>query len=151
MPDPGSIESIKVAVAASTSLAAAQIEALLEQLERTPEPRIRAQLLVEIAAAFEEDLGDEGQSIDALFEAFKTDPTFEPILTRLEPLLHRSGRWPEALALTRTLATTVKDRGQALVFAETLVRWLTRDVPDDMFAAGNPCHVIRPAEPGDRS
>jgi maltose O-acetyltransferase len=28
---------------------------------------------------------------------------------------------------------------------------VTRDVPDDVFAAGNPCRVIRSAEPGDRS
>jgi maltose O-acetyltransferase len=27
---------------------------------------------------------------------------------------------------------------------------VTRDVPDDVFAAGNPCRVIRPVEPTDR-
>ena len=112
------------------SVAAVQIEALLSALESADEPSERAEIFVDIAIRFRDDLGDRGQAIDALVEAWKLDPTHEPVLEALEPLLHSEQRWGEMLETTRTLATTEPDKPRSLAYAEAMVRWLTRDVPD---------------------
>jgi tetratricopeptide (TPR) repeat protein len=124
----GSIDKLRVA--ARASVASAQIEALLGALEGASEPAERAEILVDIARRFRDDLGDAGQAIDALLEAWKADPTFEPILDVLEPLVTAERRWAEILETTRTLASREPVTPRAIAYAEAMVRWLTREVPD---------------------
>lgn len=114
--------------------AATRVEALLERLDRTTEPESRARVLVEVAIALRDGLGDRGQAIDALLEAWRADPTNDDILDHLEPLLRTENRWTEALEQTRALAGAERDHSRALAYNEAMVRWLTRDVPDPNLA-----------------
>ena len=118
------------AVAARASVAAAQVEALLATLEAANEPAERAEILIEVARRLALDLGDAGQAIDALLEAWKADPTQEAILDALEPMVTAERRWAEILETTRTLASTERDKARGIAYAEAMVRWLTREVPD---------------------
>jgi len=118
------------AKAARASVAAAQVEALLATLEAAEEPAERAEILVEVARRLELDLGDSGQAIDALLEAWKADPTQEAILDALEPIVTAERRWAEILETTRTLASAERDKARGIAYAEAMVRWLTREVPD---------------------
>ncbi len=117
-------------VAGRGSVAAVQIEALLGTLEIASDASERAEIFVDIARRFRDDLGDNGQAIDALLEAWKTDPTQEAILEVLEPLVHAESRWTEVLETSRALASNEREPARALAYAEAMVRWLTRDVPD---------------------
>ncbi len=112
------------------SVAAAQIEALLATLEGETDPHERASTLVDVAKRLRDDLGDEGQAIDALVEAWRLDPTVEAILDVLEPLLHSQRRWAEVLETTRLVASAERDTKRTLAYSEAMVRWLTRDVPE---------------------
>lgn len=116
------------------SVAAAQVEALLATLEGETEPGARAEILVEVARRMHGDLGDAGQAVDALLEAWKTDPTVEAILDLLEPLVTAERRWAEVLETTRTLASRERATPRAIAYAEAMVRWLTREVPDPELA-----------------
>lgn len=116
------------------SVASAQIEALLAALEGATEPAERAEILVDVAKRLRDDLGDGGQAIDALVEAWKTDPTYEPILEVLEPLVRQEERWSEILESTRTFASAERVTPRAIAYAEAMVRWLTRDFPDPELA-----------------
>lgn len=118
-----------VADLASESDAATRAEALLAKLELSADPTQRARILVEVAATLHE-LDDDAQAIDALLEAWKTDPTNEAILDHLEPLVRRERRWDEVLELTRALAGAERQRERALAYNEAMVRWLTGDVPN---------------------
>ncbi|HEY8073439.1 MAG TPA: hypothetical protein VIF62_05005, partial [Labilithrix sp.] len=120
--------------AGRASVANAQIEARLAALSATDDPHERAEILTEIALAFRDDLGDRGQAIDALLEAWQADPRHEPILEHLEPLLHSEGRWAEILESTRVAATSDPDRERSMVYAEAMVRWLTLHVPQPELA-----------------
>lgn len=122
--------SIKLRVSARASVAAAQIEALLATLEVATEPAERAEILVEVGRRLMSDLGDAGQAIDALLEAWKIDPTQEAILGVLEPIVTAERRWAEILETTRTLASRERETPRAIAYAEAMVRWLSRDVPD---------------------
>lgn len=115
---------------ARASVAAAQVEALLAALEHADEPAERAEILVDVARRLLGDLGDASQAIDALLEAWKADPTQEAILDVLEPIVTAERRWAEILETTRTLASTERDKPRAIAYAEAMVRWLTREVPD---------------------
>jgi tetratricopeptide (TPR) repeat protein len=115
---------------ARASVAAAQVEALLAALEGATEPAERAEILVEVARRMIGDLGDAEQAIDALLEAWKADPTQEAILDVLEPIVTAERRWAEVMETTRTLASAERDKPRAIAYAEAMVRWLTRDVPD---------------------
>jgi tetratricopeptide (TPR) repeat protein len=126
----GSEGSIKLRVSARASVAAAQVEALLATLEAASEPAERAEILVEVAKRLRDDLGDSGQAIDALLEAWKADPTQVATLDVLEPLVTAERRWAEVLETTRTLASAERNTPRAVAYAEAMVRWLTRDVPD---------------------
>ena len=95
------------------SVAAVQIEALLAALEGATEASERAEIFVDIARRFRDDLGDGGQAIDALLEAWKTDPTQEAVLDALEPLVHAEGRWSEVLEFSRALATREREPARA--------------------------------------
>lgn len=133
MPESGNLgnkETGSLRVAGRESAAAVQIEALLSTLESASDASERAEIFVDIARRFRDDLGDNGQAIDALLEAWKTDPTQEAILELLEPLVHAESRWPEVLETSRALAGAERDPARALAYAEAMVRWLTRDVPD---------------------
>lgn len=121
-------------VTGRASVAAAQIEALLATLEGETDPRERASTFVEIAKRFRDDLGDEGQAIDAAMEALEADPTYEPILDVLEPLVRSQGRWAEILEATRLLASAEAETPRAIAYAEAMVRWLTGDVPQPELA-----------------
>lgn len=129
-----SVGSIELRVSAAggqrASVAAAQVEALLATLEGATEPSERAEILVEVARRLRDDLGDAGQAIDALLEAWKTDPVLESILDVLEPLVTAERRWAEVLETTRTLASNERATPRAIAYAEAMVRWLTREVPD---------------------
>src|SRR4051794_31191144 len=105
MPENGNQEPGKLRVPGRGSVAAVQIEALLATLESATEASERAEIFVDIARRFRDDLGDNGQAIDALLEAWKTDPTQETILEVLEPLVHAESRWAEVLETSRTLAS----------------------------------------------
>ena len=126
----GTDETSKPRVSGRASVASIQIEALLATLESAAEPSERAEIFVEIARRFRDDLGDKGQAIDALLEAWRVDPTHEPILEVLEPLVHSESRWSEVLETSRTLASGEREPVRAIAYAEAMVRWLTRDVPD---------------------
>ena len=115
---------------ARASVAAAQVEALLSTLDAASEPAERAEILVEVARRMASDLGDSGQAIDALLEAWKADPTQEAILDVLEPIVTAERRWAEILETTRTLASAERDKPRAIAYAEAMVRWLSREVPD---------------------
>jgi tetratricopeptide (TPR) repeat protein len=131
MPEPGErISSLKLRISARPSVAEAQIEALLGKLEETTDARERAKLLVDVALGLRDDLGDSAQALEALIEAFAADPTYEPILDHLEPLARAQDRWVEVLATVQKLVTTDRDRARATVYAETMVRWYTREVPN---------------------
>lgn len=110
--------------------AGARAEALLDELERTTEPSARASLLVAIAVLLRDELGDRAQAIDALLEAWRSDPTNDDVLDHLEPLVRAEDRWAEVLEATRALAEAERDPRRALAYTETMVRWLTRDVPE---------------------
>ena len=112
------------------SVAAAQVETLLATLETATEPAERAEILVEVARRLRDDLGDAQQAIDALVEAWTLDPTQEAILDVLEPLVTGEGRWAEILEATRLLASRERQPARAVAYAEAMVRWLTREVPD---------------------
>ncbi|MDB5220065.1 MAG: hypothetical protein JWO86_7992, partial [Myxococcaceae bacterium] len=112
------------------SVAAAQVEALLGALDGATEPAERAEILVEVARRMMGDLGDAGQAIDALVEAWKADPTQEVILDVLEPIVTAERRWAEIMEITRTLASGEREKTRAVAYAEAMVRWLTREVPD---------------------
>ena len=130
MPGSGDQGSVKIRVSGRASVAAAQIEALLATLEHETDPHDRAATLVEVAKRLRDDLGDEGQAIDALLEAWRLDPTVEEILDVLEPLLRSTNRWAEMLEGTRQLASAEADNKRAIAYADAMVRWLTRDVPE---------------------
>jgi len=119
---------------ARASVVTAQVEALLGALEAEDDPRERATILVEVAARLTRDLGDASQAVDALLEAWSADPTYEPVLAALEPLLHAEQRWAEALETTRQLATAEGKSPRGLAYAEAMVRWLTREVPQPELA-----------------
>lgn len=128
-----SVESIKLHASEARgrgSVAAAQVEALLATLDATTEPTERAEILVDIAKRFRDDLGDAGQAIDALLEAWRADPTVEAIVDLLEPLVTAELRWAEVLEGTRALASAERVTPRAIAYAEAMVRWLTRYVPD---------------------
>lgn len=110
--------------------AAARAEALLTRLDGTVDLAARARLLVEIAITLRDDLDDRAQAIDALLEAWRSDPTNDDVLDHLEPLLRSERRWAEALEQTRALAAVERSRARAVAYSEAVVRWLTRDVPD---------------------
>src|SRR4051812_16381828 len=86
------------------SAAALRVEALLAKLEGETDPRARATILVDVGCGMRDELGDRGQAIDALIEAWRADPTYEPILDGLEPLVRGEQRWAEVLETTRSLA-----------------------------------------------
>lgn len=132
MPESGdrASPSIKLRVSPRASVAAAQVEALLATLDAATEPAERADILVEVARRLRDDLGDNGQAIDALVEAWKTEPTQEAILEVLEPLVTSERRWAEILETTRTLASREREPKRAIAYAEAMVRWMTREVPD---------------------
>ena len=116
--DRTSVGSIELRVSGRASVATAQIEALLATLEAVTEPAERAETLVEIARRTRDDLGDSGQAIDALLEAWRVDPTQEEILDVLEPLVTAERRWEEILETTRTRGRTHhpwRDASQAQV------------------------------------
>ena len=121
------------------SAAAAQVEELLGQLEQTSDPSVRSKILVDVAIHMRDDLGDEGQAIDALLEAWRWDPRYEPVLDHLEPLLTRHGRWTEALETTQRLFAGEQDGRRALAFGEGIVRWLTRYAPNSL--SGKPIEL----------
>lgn len=126
---------IRIAPAASRpagreSLAAAAVEDLLARLETTTGPAERARLLVDVAVALRDELGDTSQAIDALVEAFACDPTYEPILDHAEPLLRASGRFPEIVATATALFGKEPDGRRALAYAEAIVRWYSRETVD---------------------
>jgi len=126
--DSGFRSSIRIGIAGRASVVAAQIEALLETLEGETDARARATLLVEVASRLRDDLGDVGQAVDALMEAWRADPTHEPILDALEPLVRETARWPEILETARSVAGAEQDKIRSIAFAETMIRWLTREV-----------------------
>ena len=125
--------SLRLEIADTASSAAAEVEVLLERLESTGDPAQRAVLLRAVGTVLRDDLGDAGQALDALLEAWANDPTDE-ILDAMEPLLRSQERFPEALERTRTLTTTVEDGKRALLYMEAIVRWLTRELPDPELA-----------------
>ena len=49
---------------------------------------------------------------------------------RVEPLVRDERRWSEILETTRTLASRERVTPRAIAYAEAMVRWLTREVPD---------------------
>lgn len=124
----GSIRQRAAATAGRASIATARVEGLLLALEHTTDPEERATILVEVAIALRDELGDRVQAIDALMEAFRSDPSLEAVLDHLEPLVREEGRWAEVLETTRVLATQERDPKRSIVYAETMVRWLTREV-----------------------
>src|ERR1700736_6406897 len=133
MPESGDQASggpIKLRAPARASVAAAQVEALLAPLDGATEPAERAEILIEVARRLRDDLGDMGQTIDALLEAWKIDPTQEAILDVLEPVVRAERRWAEVLETTRTLASRERATPRAIAYAKAMVRWLTREVPD---------------------
>ncbi len=133
MPESGNLSpdgTNKLRVSARASVAAVQIEALLATLDGATDASERAEIFVDIARRFRDDLGDSGQAIDALLEAWKTDPTQEAILEVLEPLVREQGRWAEVLETSRSLASREREPVRAIAYAEAMVRWLTREIPD---------------------
>lgn len=110
--------------------AAARVEAFLGRLEQTTDPAHRARLLVEIAVTLRDGLNDRAQAIDALLEAWRSDPHNDDVLDHLEPLVRAENRWNELMEQTRTLVTVERDHRRSLAYHEAMVRWLTRDVPD---------------------
>jgi tetratricopeptide (TPR) repeat protein len=116
------------------SVVVAQVEALLATLEAATEPSERAEILVEVAHRLHGDLGDARQAIDALLEAWKTDPMLESILDALEPLARSEHCWPEVLEATRALASRERVTARGIAYAEAMVRWLTGEVPDPELA-----------------
>ena len=133
MPDNGNLSpegTNKLRVSGRASVAAVQIEALLATLDGATDASERAEIFVDIARRFRDDLGDNGQAIDALLEAWKTDPTQESILEVLEPLVREQSRWSEVLETSRTLASAERVPARAIAYAEAMVRWMTREVPD---------------------
>lgn len=121
---------IRIDVAPSASAAAAHIELLLGRLDGAATPEERAAILLEVGVALRDDLGDQAQAIEALFESWRNDPANEKVLDELEPLLRAHDRFRDALENARTLFGSERDRKRALLYAETIVRWLTREVPD---------------------
>lgn len=134
MPGSGEQGSVKIRVSGRASVAAAQIEALLATLEHETDPHDRASTLVDVAKRLRDDLGDEGQAIDALLEAWRLDPSVEEILSVLEPLLRSTNRWAEMLEGTRQIASAEADTKRAIAYSDAMVRWLTRDVPEPELA-----------------
>jgi hypothetical protein len=63
---------------------AARAEALLARLEGTADLNARARLLVEIAITLRDGLDDNAQAVDALLEAWRSDPTNDDILEPFE-------------------------------------------------------------------
>ncbi|MBX3218371.1 MAG: hypothetical protein KF850_40575 [Labilithrix sp.] len=110
--------------------ASARAEALLTRLEGTVELAARARVLVEIAVTLRDGLADRAQALDALLEAWRSDPTNEDVLDHLEPLVRAEDRWTEVLEQTRALAGAERVPARSLAYHEAMVRWLTRDVPD---------------------
>jgi tetratricopeptide (TPR) repeat protein len=121
--------SVEVDVASTASSAALEVEVLLGRLQAAVDPAERARVLLQVGTVMREDLGDEGQALDALLEAWANDPADE-VLDAMEPLLRSQERFKEALESTRTLSTTVKDGKRALLYMEAIVRWLTKEMPD---------------------
>jgi golgin subfamily B member 1 len=119
-----------VELVASEGDAATRAEALLARLEQTTDLAARARLLIEIAVILRDGLSDHGQAIDALLEAWRSDPTNDDILDHLEPLVRTENRWDEVLEQTRALAGVERQHRRALAYNEAMVRWLLRDVPD---------------------
>src|SRR5262245_32981956 len=120
---PDSLTNIEDAGDAGT-----RAELLLSRLEHTTETTQRARLLVEIAITLRDGLGDRGQALDALLEAWRNDPLNDDILDHLEPLVRTENRWTELLEQTRHLAGAERNHKRTLAYHEAMVRWLTRDV-----------------------
>lgn len=108
--------------ARSASLAEAAVESALLKLDAAS-PVDRARILVDVALALRDDLGDGAQAADALLEALAADPLREEVVENLEPLLRAQGRLHEALDVAQRLAVASPDRARALAFAELAVRW----------------------------
>lgn len=113
---------------------ATRVETLLNRLETIEDPGARSRILVEIAITVRDGLEDPEQALEALLEAWKTDPRNEDILDNLEPLIRSQNRWRELLELTRTLAGSERVPQRSIAYHEAMVRWLTRDAPDPALA-----------------
>jgi tetratricopeptide (TPR) repeat protein len=121
--------SIKLRLARA-STASVLVEQLLERLEVTADARARAELLVEIAKVVRDDLGDAGQALDALIEAWRTDPTLVAVSEQIEPLARKEGRWAEIFEVTRALVATERAPKRAIAYCEAMVTWLTQEQPN---------------------
>src|SRR5687768_10867683 len=120
---------VEVEVSSTASSAALEVEVLLGRLEGVVDPAERARVLLQVGTVMRDDLGDQGQALDAFLEAWANEPTDE-VLDAMEPLLRSQERFKEALESTRLLSTTVKDGKRALLYMEAIVRWLTKEMPD---------------------
>jgi tetratricopeptide (TPR) repeat protein len=118
-----------VRVGPTASALEAHIDAMLTRLEAVTDRTERARLLVEIGVAFEHDLGDHSQAVDALLEAWREDPTLAEVLTELEKLARAANRLPEILAATSERLASETDRARSIAYAEAMVRWYTNDLP----------------------
>lgn len=114
--------------------AAAHVEELLSRLDHTADLTLRARILLEVAKALRDTLGDRGQALDAIVEAWRFDPLNEEVLDVLEPLVRSEDRWTEVLEQTGTLAVSDARSDRALAYHEAMVRWLTSDVPNQDLA-----------------
>lgn len=120
--------SVRIRLAERESAVATQIEALLAALEGEADQRVRATLLLEVALRLRDGLGDEAQALDALFEAWREDPRNDEVIDALEALARRAGRWAEILESARGAAAAEREPSRSLAYAESMVRWLTREV-----------------------
>ncbi|MBX3233226.1 MAG: tetratricopeptide repeat protein [Labilithrix sp.] len=111
-----------------------RVEALLARLEQTPDPSARSRILVEIAITMRDGLDDAEQALEALLEAWRSDPRNDDILDNLEPLVRAQDKWTELMELTRALAGAERVPDRSLAYHEAMVRWLTRDRPDPSLA-----------------
>ncbi len=111
------------------------IELLLAQHDAAASPSERARLLTEIAEIFQEGLDDPAQAYDALVEAWRADPTYDPAIGPLEGLARDGGRWPDLIAATEALVASEREGKRALALYERMVWWLTVEVPTPQLAA----------------
>src|SRR6185503_7285752 len=95
---------------------AGNFEALAEVLSETiglaKDPREQVALLHRLAQLLERSLGHPDQAIDRYREALSIDPTFQPSLQAVAPLLAARSQWPALVDVLLAAAAKDRDNGR---------------------------------------
>jgi tetratricopeptide (TPR) repeat protein len=104
------------------------IEHYLERYEAAESPAEKCALMRQLAAVYENDLGDAHQAFDALFVAFETDPSDEGTAAQLERIAGVSGRWGELIHGANHLLEAEAAPTRRIALCVRLAKWYAEDL-----------------------